>query len=280
MSGSLYDASFASAGRTLGLAARPVITGITLIGGFASTVGWPVGAVLVTQLGWRSMLVVYAATMLLAVLPLALLIPRPPPAAGRAVPAGTPEAPTPGLVPFSGFLTVRALVQTTVSVYVPVLLAGMGLSTGDAVAIASLIGPAQVAARLGDVALGRWMTPLVATWVGAGMLPLGVALLLSGLPPWVGGLLFVAGYGISNGILTICRGTLPLWLWGAEGYASRVGRIALPVLLAEAAAPVLAAPLVSALPAREVFLAMGALGLLAALCLLPLRSPGLSRSPP
>jgi len=37
----LYEAAFSALGRIYGEAARGPITGITLIAGFASTVGWP-----------------------------------------------------------------------------------------------------------------------------------------------------------------------------------------------------------------------------------------------
>ena len=44
MGAGLYDAAFAALGRIYGDAARRSITGITLIAGFASTVGWPLTA--------------------------------------------------------------------------------------------------------------------------------------------------------------------------------------------------------------------------------------------
>ena len=48
MGAGLYDAAFAALGRIYGDAARRSITGITLIAGFASTVGWPL-----TAWGWK-----------------------------------------------------------------------------------------------------------------------------------------------------------------------------------------------------------------------------------
>ena len=52
-----------------------------------------------------------------------------------------------------------------------------------------------------------------------------------------------------------------------------LGWFAVPVQLAQAAAPTLTAPLVASLPALTVLLLAGALGLGAALLLLPLRLP-------
>src|SRR3974390_2897810 len=50
----LYDAAFAALGRTFGNAARRPITGITLMAGFASTVGWPLTALGLDHIGWRN----------------------------------------------------------------------------------------------------------------------------------------------------------------------------------------------------------------------------------
>jgi len=49
----LYDTAFATLGRIYGTNARSAITGITLIAGFASTVGWPLTAWGASELGWR-----------------------------------------------------------------------------------------------------------------------------------------------------------------------------------------------------------------------------------
>jgi hypothetical protein len=101
--------------------------------------------------------------------------------------------------------------------------------------------------------------------------PLGVAILPLGGPVAATG--FAIVYGMSNGILTINRGTLPLALFGPDGYARVLGWLAVPVLVAQALAPPLAAPVVAALPALDVFLIAGGLGIVAAALLLPLRLP-------
>jgi predicted MFS family arabinose efflux permease len=53
MGSGLYEAAFASLVRLYGHEARGAITGITLIAGFASTVGWPLTAALEHAWGWR-----------------------------------------------------------------------------------------------------------------------------------------------------------------------------------------------------------------------------------
>src|SRR5581483_3019735 len=88
----LYDAAFAMIGRLLGHDARPSITGVTLMGGFASTIGWPAGSALVAFYGWRETLVLYAAVQLAVSLPLILtFVPRAG-QASQAEPAAVAEA--------------------------------------------------------------------------------------------------------------------------------------------------------------------------------------------
>ena len=82
----LYDAAFAALGRLYGAAARGPITALTLFGGFASTVFWPLGAFLAATFGWRNACFAYAALHLLIALPLVLTFP-----AGKAAPSATPR---------------------------------------------------------------------------------------------------------------------------------------------------------------------------------------------
>jgi len=157
-------------------------------------------------------------------------------------------------------------------VHVLSLLQGVGLSEVEAVGVAALIGPGQVAGRILEYVIGPRVGLLVKARVGALLFPLGAGLLLLGGPYAATG--FALLYGMSNGIMTINRGTLPLALFGAAGYARVLGWLAVPVLLAQATAPTLTAPLVAALPALEVFLLCGAGAGVAVLLLLPLRVPG------
>jgi MFS family permease len=268
----LYDAAFATIGRLLGLEARPAIVGVTLLAGFASTVGWPTGVALIHQFGWRATAVAYAGVHLAVNLPLLLtLIPRAAPAPPVPAITTTTKTNTSGglfaLLLLGTFFCVRAAISAVVSVHALTLLHGVGLDAVAAVSVAALFGPSQVFGRILEWAFGRWIDPLTGSWMGAALLPLGVAALLLGGPA-VG---FAVAYGMSNGILTISRGTLPMFLFGPHGYATRLGRLALPQLLAQAVAPTAAAPLVASLPAPTIFGGLGIAALLALLCLLPLK---------
>jgi hypothetical protein len=274
---SLYDAAFATIGRLLGNAATPVITGVTLFAGFASTVGWPAGALLIGRYGWRATLLFYAALQLAMILPMMLLVlPRelPPPAprpANQPGAAGAARGPAGTLACLSGFFTLRWFLTSGVAVFALPLLRGNGLSAGEAVFAAALIGPGQVAGRLLEWSAGRRFGLLSRARVAAWVMPAAVLLLL--LPGPVAAAGFALGYGMSNGILTINRGTLPMALFGPAGYAALLGWLAVPVLLAQAAAPTVLAPVMAVLPGHAVFLLIAAMGAAAAVLLAPLRLP-------
>ncbi|MBW8269870.1 MFS transporter, partial [Caldovatus aquaticus] len=284
----LYDAAFATLGRLYGREARRPITQVTLIAGFASTVGWPVSTALLPQLGWRGTCLAYAAAQILLVLPLYLaLVPSaaPPPAPGedgarperaeapRAAPAAHAAWMRRAVLMLGAFFTLRAVVGAAMSVHLIALLEGIGLGLAAAVAVASLVGPSQVAGRMLEFAFARRAHPLTVARLGALALPLGVALLLAPGPLAIApaAAAFAVCYGISNGLLTISRGAVPLALFGPRGYATLLGRLAMPVLIAQAIAPTLAAPAVEGLPAAWTFALSGALAGAALLCLVPLR---------
>ena len=121
-----------------------------------------------------------------------------------------------------------------------------------------------------EYALTSRFTLLARARVAAFLSPFSLLALLLGGP--LAAPAFALLYGMSNGILTINRGTLPMAIFGPAGYASLLGWLAVPVLLAQAGAPTLVAPLVDALsPAGVVMAAAAATGLAA--LLLPLRLP-------
>ena len=269
---SLYDAAFATAGVALGTGTAPAITGIALIGGFASTVGWPLGSLLLPELGWRGLLLLYAGLHLVGGLPLILLaVPRSPARHGAPVGATVAGRRRDGaqLACLGAFFATRWFITSAIAAHILVLTTGLGLSGSQAVVAAMLIGPGQVAGRLLDWLANPVLSPLSRARVGAVLFPAGALLLLSGVPG--AGFGFMVLYGMSNGILTINRGTLPILVLGPQGYANRLGRLALPTMVAQAAAPTLTASLVAATTASGALLLAGAVAAAAALLLVPLR---------
>lgn len=245
MGGGLYEAAFAALVYLKGPQARTAITGITLIAGFASTVGWPLSAALEQSLGWRAAVGSWAALHLLLGLPLNLSLPRGHAGNGapRAVEAAPPKhsaAPAPEaslrLLALLAFVFAATwFISTAIAVHLPVLLMATGTPLTAAVAAGALVGPAQVGGRVLEFLGLRRQHPLrTARWAAAAH-PLGaLALLLLGPAAAPA---FALLHGAGNGILTIAKGTLPLALFGPAGYGRRQGWLMLPARLAQAAAP-------------------------------------------
>ena len=289
MGSGLYEAAFAALVRLYGHDARNAITGITLIAGFASTVGWPLSALLEAQVGWRGACFGWAALHLLLGLPLNAALPRapaqppsPPPAlraADGAAAAAAATAPQPRLtVAVLAYVFAATLfVSTSMATHLPQLLQAAGTTLAVAVAAGALIGPAQVAGRLAEFGLLKRMHPLLSARLAALAHPAGVAaLLLAGAPA---AMAFALLHGAGNGIMTIAKGTLPLQLFGHQGYGARQGWIVLPARVTQAAAPFLFGLALQRWGAGALWLS-GTLGLSAfmALMLLPrLRVSGGSR---
>ena len=244
----LYDAAFAALVRLYGPAARRSISGITLIAGFASTVGWPLTAWMEAQWGWRGACAGWIALHTLVALPLILSLPRAPrlepvpalPEGTAAEPAVATEQPAPDtrrLVLVALLFVCLGFVSTSVATHLPALVMAMGVPLAGAVALAALAGPAQVTARLAELGLLSRFSPLLAARLAAAGHPAAVVAALL-LGP-AGALPFVLLHGLGNGLLTIVRGTLPLALFGSAGYGARQGVIALPGRLVGAASPFL-----------------------------------------
>ncbi|MCA3071031.1 MAG: MFS transporter [Rhodocyclaceae bacterium] len=249
MGSGLYEAAFSTLVRLRGSDARATITGITLIAGFASTVGWPLSAVMETHLGWRGACVGWALLHLVVGLPLNLSLPRATRAtdaarrADRDAPAqpeaGAEPVPVPGAtlaaILLAFVFAVTWFISTAMAAHLPRLLQEAGASLAMAVALGAIVGPAQVAARLLEFGFLRHVHPLLSARLAALGHPLGVVLLAAGGTAFAP--VFVLLHGAGNGILTIAKGTLPLVLFGPQGYGLRQGWLTLPARLSQAIAP-------------------------------------------
>ena len=250
LGGSLYDPAFASLGRIFGAAARRPITILTLAGGFASTIGWPVTHLLIGTIGWRGTYMVHAAAMALVCAPLyAFALPRSRAAPGAST--GGPNAPAvaPAPVPPRGTIFVLVTAAFTAYAFVPSALSAHmlaifgrgGIDAATVVMIGALFGPAQVAARVTELAFGRDVHPLSVTRSALALLVVAFALLtLLGISVPIAAV-FAIMFGAANGLMTITRGTLPLALFGATGYGGMMGRISGFYLVMQSAAPLIMA---------------------------------------
>lgn len=273
MGAGLYDPAFAALGRLYGDQARSAITLTTLWGGFASTLCWPLSQMLVNQIGWRGTCWAYAAIDLAIVLPLYLFgLPREP----RHPPATRATAKAAGIVPANMRLsfwlvaintTVSAVVMTVISVHLIALLQDGGASAAAAVALGALIGPAQVGARLVEMVLARKYHPVWTMGIATILTAAGLALVFAAPAFAAAGILL---YGTGAGLRSIARGSVPLAIFGRDGYATLMGRLAMPALIAQSAAPALGALLLNATGPSGTLLAMVALAALNLASVLPL----------
>ena len=277
----LYDSAFATLARLYGRDARGAIIGITLLAGFASTVGWPLTAWLDGAVGWRGACLAWAGLHLVVGLPLnGFLVPRaPPPPAAEAAPAMQADAdaaPRGAMLLVAFVFAATWVVSTGMAAHLPRLLHAAGVSPAGAVAAAALIGPAQVAARLVEYGLMRKAHPLVSARVATVLHPVGAAaLVLFGGPAASA---FTVLHGAGNGLLTIAKGTLPLALFGSAGYGLRTGLLSAPARVAQAGAPLLFGFLLDRIGLGLLALSTG-LGIASAASLLALHAPRAASRP-
>ena len=291
----LYDAAFATLVGIYRERSRTAITGITLIAGFASTIGWPLTALVEDAHGWRMACVCWALVHLFVCLPANrwLLPPpspavppeprpesSPPPAGDAARGVAAPDSAAAATlvqrqrrntVLLLGFVfAASAFVAGAMATQMIRLLEAMGSTPAAAIFAGMLIGPAQVLARVVELALARHVTPLTSARVALSLHPAGaLALVAVGAPAAVP---FALLHGATNGLVTIARGTLPLWLFGPDGYGALIGRIGGFARIAQAIAPFAFGLAVDALGGAAVFIT-GGLMTAAVLALLLIRRP-------
>jgi MFS family permease len=266
----LYEAGFATLAAIYGKDARGPITGITLIAGFASTVGWPLSGVMLATWGWREACLGWALIHLCIALPLNASLPR-----GTRSTATTAAPEPPGPPPSPMALALLAFVfaaswfnSTAMAAHLPGLLQEAGATAAVAIAAGALIGPAQVAARVLEFSLLRRFHPLVSTRVAAAAHPVAAVTLITFGGP--AAYVFALLHGAGNGILTIAKGTLPLALFGAAGYGQRIGWLNAPARVLQAAAPLIFGAALSTWGLSAIWLTAG-IGLASLMALMALK---------
>jgi MFS family permease len=258
----LYDPAFAALTWLYGREARSAITGITLIAGFASTIGWPLSAMFLHEWGWRAACLIWAGLNMLLAAPLNwLILPRhgPPPALPPAV-AELPamEPPRAAMPMLAFFFAATWFVQGAMAAHLPGLLRAAGASSTAAIAAAALVGPAQVGARIVEFGLLRSFHPVSSARIASVLHPIGAAIIIVFGAPGI--IAFALLHGAGNGMITIAKGTLPLALFGPQGYGRRSGLLSVPARVLQSAAPFLFGLLLDRV-------GIGAVGLSAGLCL-------------
>jgi hypothetical protein len=232
----LYDAAFGALGRIYGSDARSAITGITLIAGFASTVGWPLSSLGLETIGWRETCYAWALAHILIGLPLNLSLPR---AETRQVlegPVVKPHIPIDRTMVLLSFAFAAAwTVTSAMAAHLPRIVEAFGATPAQAVFAGMMIGPAQVAARIMEASLLKRFHPIASMRLACITHPIGACVI--GIFGGGAAAAFALLHGAGNGILTIARGTLPLSIFGPENYAYRLGLIGAPSRICQALAP-------------------------------------------
>jgi Major Facilitator Superfamily len=246
----LYDAAFAVVARMLGADYRKAIIVITLFGGLASTVFVPLTQFLVTSFGWRNALISLAVIQLpfSAGIPYLLLRGRETSASDAAAPGKSTVVtsikpalahPVFWLLALS-FVSYAFLFTSLIFNLVP-MLRESGYTTGEAVAAYACIGPSQLAGRVAVLTMERFISITVAGLIGT-LFPVFAMIVLMTLDahsPLV--IVFAISFGIGMGIKTIVQATAAPEFLGRAGYGALQGALMLPVYLAQAISPFLAA---------------------------------------
>lgn len=242
LAATLYSPVFAVVTRRFPNDFRRAIITLTFLGGLASTVFIPLSAWLIATLGWRHALLVLAAVHLLVCAPLHALQLR---GAPGAQPASAHAASPAALLRSPPFLLIGVFVLGMMGITAALpphmisLLRESGLAESWVIAIPASVGAIQVVGRLllfffehrFDVHFANRLIP----W----LIPLGLGALLAGAGHPAAAVLFVALYGLGNGMLTIVKGTAIAQYVSREHVASLNGALGLPAAVARALAPLL-----------------------------------------
>lgn len=248
MAMTLYDPAFAVVTRAFALNYRRAITVLTLFGGLASTVFWPLTQALFDEFGWRTAVQVLALINLAVCVPLHFTLPG----GARATPPQPVAAATPSrnvhevlrdprFYLLAGAFTANVLVFSAMAVHLIAMLESKGMSAAQAAALGALIGPMQVAGRVAEVALARRFSMQQVGVAAAAFLPLSLLLFATADLHTTMFVLFAVLYGTGNGVMTIVRGAIPAALYGRDHYGAVNGALAAPALVAKAAGPLVAA---------------------------------------
>ncbi|WP_161971227.1 MFS transporter [Edaphocola flava] len=243
----LYDALFASLGRKYGMRSRAAIVQITLISGFTTTVVWPLLSFLLAHYGWRGAALIYAVILIVLIFPIHYfsffkdrnVAPQPDEKqpeqtlvmAQQLSPARSRSA---YLLLLCNF-TLGSFIMTGIYVYLIDILTHKGIGLTHAIFIGTLIGPSQVGVRLLDIFFPA-KTPVKTGIISAIAILTGLILLATS--PAIA-FLGIIIYSMGNGVRSILRGTMPMWIFGPKDYGTIIGKLALAPLVAQAATPLI-----------------------------------------
>jgi hypothetical protein len=257
----LYEAAFATINRKFSSDARQAISNLTLFAGFASTIFWPLTLKLDSMLGWRDTYFWFGVAQFVLCMPLHLWLGQDARRSTAAPAEHGQKSHTlrealrhPAFWKLAMAFSANTFIFSAMSVHLIPLLKDFGHAAGVAVLMSTLIGPMQVAGRVGERTFARNALPQTVGKFTFAALPAALLiLLLFGRQAWAVAA-FCILYGLSNGIVTIVRGTIPQTLFGRENYGAIAGALAGPSLLSKAAGPLVAAAILGVSPSPTALL--------------------------
>lgn len=230
----LYESAFIASAQIAGQKARLPIIQITLIAGFASTIFWPLISYLLSIITWRETYEVLALLHIVIALPIHFFVLKPSLVIDNE---HFNEDKFEEIIYLNGLHRKNAFILLTIAfclIAIPItalqtqfltLFKSFGMESSMAIFLGALIGPSQVAVRILEVLLAKYITPILSALISTALMSIGlVALLFSGYSFCIA-LLFVLLYGAGQGLSDIVRGTLPLYLFGKNGYGKTTGNI-------------------------------------------------------
>jgi MFS family permease len=249
MSGTLYEACFATLTHSMGPGARRAITLVTLVAGLAGTVSFPSAHMLTELVGWRGTVLVFAGAILVIAVPLIWSACRL--AEGQAEThalAPSPSARQALSVVRSRTFWLLAIAFTALTIdhvmiisHILTLLADRGIHSQTAVLAASMIGPMQVAGRLAMMAAERHVSIRLISLGCFAAVGLAAAALLgaAAVPGLIVG--FVIFQGAGFGVESIIKPLVTATLLGRRNFGVVAGVLAVAVGGGAALAPTVAA---------------------------------------
>ncbi|TDW26678.1 putative MFS family arabinose efflux permease [Rhizobium azibense] len=271
-----YGAAFALLVQIRPQAAQRSITYLTLIGGFASTIFWPITTMLHAEISWQQVYLVFAGLNFVICLPIHAVLSRQMrrnrERSGKASPARRVEGTLAASARRMGFVlmafsfSLQSLVSSAILVHMVPLLSGLGLGATAAL-VGTFFGPSQVLSRLTNMLFGVNLPPLKLAIIAATLMSAAVFLLIPTAPSVAGAIAFAVVFGLGNGLFSIVTGTLPLLLFGSDGYGKMQGRVMAARLIVSAVAPFALAYLIGSIGVVWSLALTSAAGVLAVLVL-------------
>ncbi|MBX4957202.1 arsenite efflux MFS transporter ArsK [Rhizobium lentis] len=248
-----YGAAFALLVQIRPRIAQRSINYLTLIAGFASTIFWPITTVLHAHLPWQGVYLIFAVLHLAVCLPIHAWLSRGVSetrrrSGGEAAKSIEPSLPPSMRMPafilmVTGF-ALQSFVNAALLVHMLPVMTALGLG-GIAVVVGTLFGPSQVLSRFINMIFGGGLSQLMLAIVSAVLLPAALVILITTAPSATGALVFAVVFGLGSGLNSIVQGTLPLALFGSEGYGRLQGQVMSARLVVSSTAPFALAFLIS-----------------------------------